>query len=58
MDGAMYSVKYTFPKKIKKVSIEDAEISADGKMVTFQRKFINYIKDPDALDIEIVLEKQ
>jgi hypothetical protein len=58
MDGAMYSVKYTFPKKIKKASMENAEISADGKTITFQQKFITYLKDPDALDIQIELEEK
>ena len=57
MEGAMYSVKYTFPKKIKSVSIQDAKISNNGKTVTFQKPFIAYLKNPDELDLEIVLEE-
>ena len=57
MDETMYSVKYTFPKKIKSISIENAEISADGKTVTFQKPFVAYMKNPDELDVEIILEE-
>lgn len=57
MEDAMYSVKYTFPKKIKSVSIEDAKISNDGKTVTFQKSFFAYMKNPDELDVEIILEE-
>lgn len=58
MDEAMYTVKYTFPKKIKSVSVENAEISNDGKTVTFQKPFFAYMKNPDELDIEIILEEK
>ncbi len=58
MGETMYTVKYTFPKKIKSVNIKDAEISADGKTVTFQKPFIAYMKNPDELDIEVILEEK
>lgn len=58
MDEALYTVKYTFPKKIKSVSMKDAEISYDGKTVTFQKPFFAYMKNPDELDIEIILEEK
>ncbi|WP_432412791.1 hypothetical protein [Rasiella sp. SM2506] len=57
MEDAMYTIKYTFPKKIKSVSIKDAKISSDGKTVTFQKPFLAYMKNPDELDVEIILEK-
>tara|TARA_R110002072_G_scaffold14272_2_gene59364 strand:+ start:63349 stop:64092 length:744 start_codon:yes stop_codon:yes gene_type:complete len=57
MEGSMYSIKYTFPKRIKSVSVADAQISGDGKTVTFQKPFIAYLKNPDELDLEIVLEE-
>jgi hypothetical protein len=57
MEEAMYSVKYTFPKKIKSVSIKDANISKDGKTVTFQKPFFTYMRNPDELDVEIILEE-
>lgn len=57
MEDAVYKIKYTFPKKIKSVSIEDAEISSNGKTVTFQKSFFAYMKNPDELDVEIILEE-
>lgn len=56
MSGSLYRLEYTFPKRIKNVSLDDAEISNDGKTVTFQQKFITYMKNPDALDMVIELE--
>lgn len=58
MEDAMYTIKYTFPKKIKSVSIEDAKISNDGKTVTFQKPFFAYLKNPDELDVQIILEEK
>ena len=57
MEDAMYTIKYTFSKKIKSVSIKDAKISNDGKTVTFQKPFFAYMKNPDELDVEIILEE-
>ena len=58
MGEAMYTIKYTFPKKIKSVSVSEAEISDDGKTVTIKKPFIAYVKDPDELDVEIILEEK
>ena len=57
MTGITYKVKYTFPRKIKKSSVEDATFSLDGKTLELQRSFVEYIKNPDILDIEVELEK-
>ncbi len=57
MSEMKYKVKYTFPKKIKKSSAEDAMFSLDGKTVTLERSFFEYFKNPDVLDLEIELEK-
>lgn len=56
--GAMtYKIKYTFPRKIKSASVEDSMYSADGKTIEFERSFVDYIKNPDVLDLEVELEK-
>lgn len=56
--GAMeYKIKYTFPRKIKNASVEDATFSLDGKTLQFQRSFVAYMKNPDVLDIEVELEQ-
>lgn len=56
MTGISYKVKYTFPRKIKSTSVEDATFSLDGKTLELQRSFLAYLKDPDVLDIEVELE--
>lgn len=57
MGGSNYTLKYTFPKKIKKTSNPDATFSADKKTLTLQKPFIDYFKNPDILDLEVELEK-
>ncbi|MCW8981691.1 MAG: hypothetical protein OQJ83_09925 [Altibacter sp.] len=57
LSGTMYTLRYTFPKKIKRSSIENAKYSADGKTIEVERSFLDYMKDPDILDLKVVLEK-
>ncbi|WP_034259037.1 hypothetical protein [Aequorivita capsosiphonis] len=56
MGGSYYTLKYTFPKKIKTTSNPDATFSADKKTLTLKKPFIEYFKDPDVLDLEVELE--
>ncbi|NND62934.1 MAG: hypothetical protein HKN48_07035 [Flavobacteriaceae bacterium] len=56
MSSMKYTLKYTFPKKIKSSSIEDAKFSLDGKTIEVERSFIDYMKDPNVLDLTIELE--
>lgn len=55
---SIYSLKYTFPKKIKSVSSENALISNEGKTVTVNYTLGDYISDPEKMNLEIVLEKK
>jgi len=57
MGSSNYTLKYTFPKKIKKTSNPEATFSADRKTVTVQKPFLEYFKNPDMLDLEVELEK-
>lgn len=57
MSGITYKLKYTFPKKIKSTTAEDATFSLDGKTMELQRSFLEYFKNPDVLDVEVELEK-
>ena len=57
MSGMNYTLKYTFPKRIKKTSTADAKVSADGRTVTLERSFVDYFKNPDMLDLTVELEK-
>lgn len=57
MGGSNYTLKYTFPKKIKKTSNPEATFSEDKKTVSIQAAFLEYFKNPDLLDLEVELEK-
>lgn len=57
MNSMRYTLKYTFPGKIKSTSIKDAEISSDGMTLKVERNFIDYFKDPDVLDLDVALEQ-
>lgn len=56
--SSIYKLKYTFPKKIKKASAADATFSLDGKTIVVERSFSAYMKDPDVLDLEVILENE
>lgn len=55
--GIKYKLNYTFPRKIKKSSVTDATYSLDGKTIVVERSFLDYLRDPDVLDLEVELEK-
>ena len=57
MSSMRYKLKYTFPRKIKKASIDNASYSLDGRTIEIDAGFIDYFKDPDVLDLEVELEK-
>ncbi len=52
-----YTLNYHFPRKIKSVSLENASISEDGKSVTAEISFMEYLKNPTILNMEVELEK-
>lgn len=56
MAGSSYTLKYTFPKKIKNTSNPDATFSLDRKTIILKKPFIDYFKNPDILDLEVILE--
>lgn len=56
-EESAYTVKLVFPKKVKSVSIEGAKISEDGKTVTYKTDWIDYIKNPNALDVEVTFDE-
>lgn len=56
MSSMKYKLKYTFPKKILRSSVEDATYSLDGKTIELERNFIDYMKDPNVLDLEVEIE--
>ncbi|NAS31586.1 hypothetical protein GTQ40_11430 [Flavobacteriaceae bacterium R38] len=56
LSSSTYTLKYHFPKKIKNVSVKGALFSDDRKTIIFKVPFMDYYKDPEALNIEVELE--
>ncbi|MDD7888196.1 hypothetical protein [Flavivirga sp. 57AJ16] len=54
--SSMYKLNYHFPKPIKSVSNEKALFSADRKSFTVEFGFMEYLSNPEALNVEVVLE--
>lgn len=52
-ESANYNVKLTFPKPVKSISIEGAEFSDDRKTVTYKVNWIEYLKNPKLLDVNV-----
>lgn len=54
---SQYSLQYIFPKKIKRTSNPNVEISSDRKSVNVRALFFDYFKNPELLNLEVELEK-
>lgn len=52
-ESSFYTVKLVFPKRIKSVDVEGAVISEDGKSVTYKTSWVDYIKNPQTLDVDV-----
>lgn len=52
-----YTLNYTFPRKIKSISNPKAQINKDQKSLILEVGFTDYFKNPNILDLEVVLEK-
>lgn len=57
LSGSTYTLKYHFPKKIKSTTAKEATFSQDGKTLIYEVNFLDMMKDPSVLDLEVVLEK-
>jgi len=51
-----YTLKYNFPKAVKSVSNKNATIINDGKTVILKLNFIDMMKSPKDMNLDIVLE--
>lgn len=54
--SSTYKLNYHFPKRIKSVSNETAMFSEDRKTVTVEYGFMDYVSNPEALNLEVILE--
>lgn len=51
-----YKYKYTFPKKIKSLSIQDAMFTSNGKSFVVEYSLYDVLNNPEILNFEVVLE--
>lgn len=52
-EASYYTIKLVFPKKVKSINVKDAEISKDRKTVTYKVNWMDYIKNPKSLDVDV-----
>lgn len=52
-EAAFYTIKLSFPKAVKSISVEAAEFSEDLKTVTYKANWVDYLKDPKLMDVNI-----
>ncbi|MDF0709096.1 hypothetical protein [Flagellimonas okinawensis] len=57
LSGSTYTLKYHFPKKIKSTTASEATFSQDGKSLIYDVDFLEMMKNPSVLDLEVELEK-
>ncbi|MCB0433952.1 MAG: hypothetical protein KDD18_13505, partial [Mangrovimonas sp.] len=50
---SFYEVEITFPRKIKSSSVETSEISNDSKTISYKADWMEYLKDPRVLDVNV-----
>ena len=56
LGSSKYIINYHFPKAVKSFSKEGAMYSEDRRTVTYEVGFIDMLKDPEILNIEVILE--
>ncbi len=56
LSGSTYTFKYHFPKKVKSTNVEGATFSLDGKTMTYEVDFLQMMKDPESVILEVELE--
>ena len=56
LSGSTYTFKYHFPKRIKSTNLEEATFSMDGKTMIYEVNFLEMLKDPESILIEVELE--
>ncbi|MGB1308917.1 MAG: hypothetical protein ACPG6B_08415 [Oceanihabitans sp.] len=55
-EAMSYTLLYHFPNKVKSVSNKNATISADKKSVTLKMNFLEMIKSPEIMTLDVKLE--
>lgn len=56
LSSSTYTLKYHFPRRVKSANVEGATFSADGKTLFYEVGFMDLMKNPASLDLEVELE--
>ena len=56
LSGSTYTFKYHFPKRVKRVNVEGATFSMDGKTMVYEVNFLDMMKNPKSMDLKVELE--
>ncbi len=56
LSSSKYTFKYHFPRRIKNVNVEGATFSMDGKTMIYEVSFLDMMKTPEKMDLQIELE--
>ncbi|MET1259093.1 hypothetical protein ABV409_07115 [Flagellimonas sp. DF-77] len=56
LSGSTYTFKYHFPRRVKKVNVEGATFSMDGKTMIYEVNFLDLMKKPETMNLEVELE--
>lgn len=54
--ASTYKLNYHFPRPVKSVTNTTALFSADRKSITVEYSFMDYLENPEVLNLEVVLE--
>ena len=57
LSGSTYTLKIHFPRAVKSANVEDATLSMDRKTLIREIDFLEYLKNPNLLDMEVKLEQ-
>lgn len=56
LSSSTYTFKYHFPRKVKSTNAEGATFSMDGKTMIYEVNFLDMMKKPESINIEVELE--
>lgn len=56
LEESTYKLQLHFPRRIRSASLEGATLSMDGKTLYYEIGFLDYIKNPEKLNLEVLLE--
>lgn len=57
LESSTYTLKVHFPRRVRSANSQEATLSVDGKTLTREVDFMEYLQNPAILDLEVELEE-